>query len=83
MARAWVDQGNKKAVAEDAARHGMDVRVYAKDPAGKGFAATPRWPVERTYGWLMLYAGSTAISNALARSVTQIHWAMIDNMGED
>ena len=53
VARAWVDQDTKRAVAEDAARHGIDVRVYAKDPAVKGFAATPRWPVERTYGWLV------------------------------
>jgi len=82
VTRAWVDQGYKKAVAEDAARHGIDVRVYAKDPAVKGFAATPRWPVERTYGWLMLHRRLDRDFETLpGRSVTQIHWAMIDNMG--
>jgi transposase len=81
VARAWVDQGYKKAVAEDAARHGIDVRVYAKDPAVKGFAATPRWPVERTYGWLMLHRRLGRDFETLPdRSAAQIHWAMIDNM---
>ena len=81
VAQAWVDQGYKKAVAQDAARHGIDVRVYAKDPAVKGFAATPRWPVERTYGWLMLHRRLGRDFETLPdRSVTQIHWAMIDNM---
>jgi transposase len=81
VTRAWVDQGCKKAVAQDAARHGIDVRVYAKDPAVKGFAATPRWPVERTYGWLMLHRRLDRDFETLPdRSITQIHWAMIDNM---
>ena len=82
VARAWVDQGYKKTVAEDAAGHGIDVRVYVKDPAVKGFAATPRWPVERTYGWLMLHRRLDRDFETLPqRSIAQIHWAMIDNMG--
>ena len=81
VARVWVDQGYKKAVAEDGAKHGIDVRVYAKDPAVKGFAATPRWPVERTYGWVVRYRRLDRDYEVLEqRSVAQIHWAMINNM---
>jgi transposase len=55
VARAWVDAGYQRAVADEGARHGIDVRVYTKQPGLKGFHATPRWPVERTFGWLMLH----------------------------
>ena len=55
VARAWVDAGYKRTVADEGARHGIDVRVYTKQPGLKGFHATPRWPVERTFGWLMLH----------------------------
>jgi hypothetical protein len=44
-----------RAVADEGAAHGMQVEVYSKPAGLKGFHATPRWPVERTFGWLMLH----------------------------
>jgi len=81
VARAWVDSGYKRAVAEEGARHGIDVQVYTKQPGLKGFHATPRWPVERTFGWLMLHRRLARDYETLPeRSITMIHWSMIDTM---
>ena len=55
VARVWADAGYKRAVADEGARHGIDVQTYTRQPGLKGFHATPRWPVERTFGWLMLH----------------------------
>jgi transposase len=81
VARAWADAGYKRAVADEGARRGIDVRVYTKQPGLKGFHATPRWPVERTFGWLMLHRRLARDYETLPeRSLTMIHWSMIDNM---
>ncbi len=81
VTKAWVDAGYKRAVADEGARHGIDVQVYTKQPGLKGFHATPRWPVERTFGWLMLHRRLARDYETLPeRSITMIHWAMIDNL---
>lgn len=81
VTKAWVDSGYKKSVIEAGMAEDIDVEVVVKDLAVKGFAPNVRWPVERTFGWLMLnrrlardYEGSTE------HSVSLIHWAMIGNM---
>lgn len=81
VTKAWVDAGYKRAVAEAGARHGIDVEIYAKRAGLKGFHATPRWPVERTFGWLMLHRRLARDYETLPeRSIAMIHWAMIDNL---
>ena len=81
VARVWVDSGYKRAVADEGARHGIDVQIYAKEAGVKGFHATPRWPVERTFGWLMLHRRLARDYETLPeRSISVIHWAMIDNL---
>jgi hypothetical protein len=76
-----VDAGYKRAVADEGARHGIDVEIYAKGAGLKGFHATPRWPVERTFGWLMLHRRLARDYETLPEhSITMIHWAMIDNL---
>jgi len=48
----------------------------------RGHTALANITVERTYGWLMLHRRLDRDFETLpGRSVTQIHWAMIDNMG--
>ena len=83
VSKAWVDSGYKKSVVQTGVAEGIDVEVVVKDPAVKGFAANVRWPVERTFGWLMLnrrlardYEGSAG------HCVSLIHWAMISNMSK-
>jgi transposase len=81
VARVWVDAGYKRAVADEGARHGIDVETYTRQPGLTGFHATPRWPVERTFGWLMLHRRLARDYETLPeRSITMIHWSMIDNM---
>jgi transposase len=81
VARVWVDAGYKRAVADEGARHGIDVEIYTKPTGLRGFHATPRWPVERTFGWLMLHRRLARDYETLPeRSITMIHWSMIDNM---
>ncbi len=82
VARVWVHAGYKRAVAEEGAAHGMQVEVYSKPAGLKGFHATPRWPVERTFGWLMLHRRLARDYETLPeRSITMIHWSMIGNLG--
>ena len=81
VARVWADAGYKRAVADEGARHGIDVEIYTKPTGLRGFHATPRWPVERTFGWLMLHRRLARDYETLPeRSITMNHWSMIDNM---
>jgi transposase len=81
VVKAWVDSGYKRSVADQGARHGIDVEVVTKDPGKKGFHPTLRWPVERTFGWLMLHRRlARDYETRPERSRAMIHWAMIDNM---
>jgi len=77
-----VDAGYKRSVIERGAAHGIDVEVVSKDPDQKGFKPLPkRWAVERTFGWMVLHRRLVRDFETLPeRSVTMIHWAMIDNM---
>jgi len=77
VVKAWVDSGYKRSVADQGARHGIDVEVVTKDPGKKGFHPTLRWPVERTFGWLMLHRRlARDYETRPERSRTMIHWAM-------
>lgn len=80
--KAWVDSGYKKSVVEAGAARGIDVEVVSKQPGQKGFQPLPkRWAVERTFGWLMLHRRLVRDYEKLPdRSVSMIHWAMIENM---
>ena len=61
--------------------HGIDVEVVVKDPDAKGFAPNVRWPMERTFGWLMLNRRLARDYEASAEhSESLIHWAMIGVM---
>jgi len=81
VVKAWVDSGYKRSVADQGARHGIDVEVVTKDPGKKGFHPTLRWPVERTFGWLMLHRRlARDYETRPERSRAMIHWAMIANM---
>jgi transposase len=53
-----------------------------KQPGLKGFAPLPRrWAVERTFGWFVLHRRLVRDYETLPqRTITMIHWAMIDNM---
>lgn len=78
----WVDSGYKSGFLAHAASCGISFEVVAKPDGQKGFAPLPRrWAVERTIGWLMLHRRLARDYETLPeRSVTMIHWAMIDNM---
>jgi len=79
--RVWADSGYKRAVADEGAGHGIQVEVYAKPAGLKRFHATPRRPVERTFGWLMPHRRLARDHETLPeRSITAIHWSMTDNM---
>jgi transposase len=82
VVKAWADSGYKRSVIERGAAHGIDVEVVSKDPGQKGFAPLPnRWAVERTFGWWMLHRRLARDYETLPeRSITMIHWTMIDNM---
>jgi transposase len=81
VTRIWVDAGYKRAVAGEGAAHGMQVEVYSKPAGLKGSRATPRWPVERTFGWFMLHRRLAQDYETLPeRSITMIHWSMTDNL---
>ncbi|WP_157524380.1 IS5 family transposase [Jiangella alkaliphila] len=81
VSKAWVDRGYRASVAQRGVDRGIDVQVVQKDPGLKGFHPTLRWPVERTFGWLMLHRRLVRDYETLPeRSRTMIHWAMIDNM---
>jgi transposase len=81
VTKAWVDSGYKRSVIEAGAAQGIDVEVITKDPKKKGFHPTLRWPVERTFGWLMLHRRLVRdFETRPERSRTMMHWAMIDNM---
>jgi transposase len=83
VTKAWVDSGYKRSVVEKAAANNIDVEVVTKDPDTKGFSPTVRWPVERTFGWLMLHRRLARDYEAdPEHSRTMIHWAMIDNMAK-
>ncbi|WP_197683293.1 transposase [Jiangella alkaliphila] len=76
-----MDRGYRASVAQRGVDRGIDVQVVQKDPGLKGFHPTLRWPVERTFGWLMLHRRLVRDYETLPeRSRTMIHWAMIDNM---
>ena len=78
----WVDSGYKSGFLAHAASCGISFEVVAKPDGQKGFTPLPRrWAVERTIGWLMLHRRLARDYETLPeRSVTMIHWAMIDNM---
>jgi transposase len=78
----WVDGGYKTGFLEHAAEAGISFAVVPKDPDQKGFAPLPRrWAVERTFGWWVLHRRLVRDFETLPeRSVTMVHWAMIDNM---
>jgi transposase len=81
VTKAWVDSGYKKSVAETGVVEGIDVEVVVKDPAVKGFAPNVRWPVERTFGWLMLHRRlARDYEGSAEHSVSLIRWAMIGTM---
>jgi len=78
---AWVDHGYRASVSARGADRGIQVQVVQKEPGAKGFHPTLRWPVERTFGWLVLHRRLVRDYETLPqRSATMIHWAMIDNM---
>ncbi|WP_203672311.1 IS5 family transposase [Catellatospora methionotrophica] len=81
VSKAWVDMGYKKSVVEAGSALGIDVQVVVKDPAVKGFVPNVRWPVERTFGWLMLHRRLVRDYEGSERhSASLIHWAMIGTM---
>lgn len=82
VSKAWVDSGYKKSVVEAGAARGIDVEVVSKEPGQKGFKPLPkRWAVERTFGWLMMHRRLVRdYETRPDRSVSVIHWAMIENM---
>jgi transposase len=82
VAAGWVDGGYKKQFLEHAAAGGITFQVVSKPGGQKGFAVLPRrWVVERTFGWLVLHRRLVRDFETLPeRSITMIHWAMIDNM---
>ena len=82
VTKACVDSGDKRSVIEAGAARGVDVEVVSKQPGQKGFQPLPkRWAVERTFGWLMLHRRLVRdFETRPDRSVSMIHWAMIDNM---
>src|SRR5262245_51113090 len=55
VVKTWVDAGYQRSVIERGTAHGIDVEVVVRDKDVKGFSPTVRWPVERTFGWLMLH----------------------------
>ena len=79
----WVDGGYKAGFLGHAADLGISFSVVDKDPGQKGFKPLPRrWAVERTFGWLVLHRRLVRDYETLPeRTITMIHWAMIDNMG--
>jgi transposase len=79
----WVDGGYKAGFPGHAADLGISFSVVDKDPGQKGFKPLPRrWAVERTFGWLVLHRRLVRDYETLPeRTITMIHWAMIDNMG--
>jgi transposase len=81
VTKAWVDGGYQRSVIEQGILRGIEVEVVSKDPTRKGFSPTVRWPVERTFGWLMLHRRLVRDFETLPEhSRAMIHWAMIDNM---
>ena len=82
VTKVWVDSGYKKSVIQAGAARGVEVEVVSKQPGQKGFKPLPkRWAVERTFGWLMLHRRLVRdYETRPDRSVSMIHWAMIDNM---
>lgn len=78
----WADNGYKTGFLEHAAAHGIAFEQVSKLEGQKGFAVLPRrWVVERTFGWLVLHRRLVRDYETLPeRSITMIHWAMIDNM---
>jgi transposase len=83
VTKAWVDQGYKRSVAEAGVLAGIEVEVVTKDPRVKGFSPTVRWPVERTFGWIMQHRRLVRdFETRPEHSKSMIHWAMIDNMSK-
>jgi transposase len=79
--KAWVDGGYQRSVIEQGILRSIEVEVVSKAPGQKGFSPTVRWPVERTFGWLMLHRRLVRDFETLPEhSRAMIHWAMIDNM---
>jgi hypothetical protein len=76
-----VDNGYRTTVAQKAYEVGIDLIVTPKSEGVKGFAPTPRWAVERAFGWLMQHRCLGRDYDTLPeRSASQIHWSMIDLM---
>jgi transposase len=78
----WADAGYKSGFLGHAAASGISFAVVEKQPGLKGFAPLPRrWAVERTFGWFVLHRRLVRDYETLPqRTITMIHWAMIDNM---
>lgn len=82
VSKAWVDNGFKRGVIEQGAKHNIAVEVVTKEPNQKGFKPQhKRWAVERTFGWLMQHRRLVRDYETLPeRSRSMIHWSMIGIM---
>ncbi len=81
VAALLVDNGYRVSVAQHAHAAGIDLVVTPKPGQAKGFEPTPRWPVERTFGWFIQHRRLARDYETLPeRSAAHIHWAMIDLM---
>lgn len=78
-----VDNGYRSSVAARAETAGIDLVVSQKPNGAKGFVPTPRWAVERTFGWLMQHRRLARDYETLPeRAEAQIRWSMIDLMSK-
>ncbi|WP_233163522.1 transposase [Glycomyces salinus] len=74
VAALLVANGYCTTVAQHAYESGIDLQVTPKPGGAKGFESTPRWPVERTFGWLMRHRRLARDYETLPeRSVGHIH----------
>lgn len=82
ITKAWVDSGYKVKAVEHGAALGIDVDVVPTPSQGRGFQVIPRrWPVERTFGWIMMHRRlARDYETKPEHSESMIRLAMIDNL---
>ncbi|RCH64282.1 IS5 family transposase [Streptomyces sp. SDr-06] len=82
LRKIWVDGGYRQHLVESAARLGIDLEIVQRKPGTRGFAPIPhRWPVERTFGWIMMHRRLARDYETLpTSSEAMIYLAMIDTM---
>ena len=82
ISKAWVDSGYKVKAIEHGATLGIDVDVVPTPSQGRGFEVIPRrWPVERTFGWIMMHRRlARDYETKTEHSESMIRLAMIDNL---